>query len=248
MLELRAKAAKVADAGATKITNTRDRMSSQPSKNINWDADVRAKPPPPPLPGTPKAPAFLPPPSRTSSSPNSATSSAKSPPPPVPLRRAGPSAAPQKPLSRSDNQLSHASSHSSSPPPPPLASSRTSGSPSVSPGPPPTVRRETRPDAAKPTISSTDSLPRIMEPPAVALHETDPVDRIDWADLSPEDKDVFFSWLDEFFARLLKVPVPPRSTVEAVKHSMRVPPSDRTPSPMAGPVSRVMHFTLARRG
>jgi transglutaminase-like putative cysteine protease len=29
-------------------------------------------------------------------------------------------------------------------------------------------------------------------------------DRIDWANLSPEDKQVFFSWLDEFFAVYLK--------------------------------------------
>ena len=40
----------MADAGSSKITNTRDRMTSQPSKNINWHAEIKPKPPPPPKP------------------------------------------------------------------------------------------------------------------------------------------------------------------------------------------------------
>ncbi|KAH9054132.1 hypothetical protein EDB87DRAFT_1796205, partial [Lactarius vividus] len=36
------------------------------------------------------------------------------------------------------------------------------------------------------------------------------VDRIDWANLSHQDKQVFFTWLDEFFARYLDQPQPVR--------------------------------------
>ena len=71
-------------------------------------------------------------------------------------------------------------------------------------------------------------------PKIIAPKEEAEIDRIDWANLSPEDKEVFFSWLDEFFARYLKVAIPPRATVETVKH---VPPGGGTSSPMAGPVS-----------
>lgn len=232
MLELRNKAAKMADAGTTKLTNTRDRMSSQPSKNINWNAEIKPKPPPPPKPPKP-----LPPPSRTSPSTSSnapsssGTASGKPPAPPVPLRRAGSSATPPVPLSRSDSQLSYASSHSSTPPPPP-ARSVAAGPPAVPSGPPPAIRRDTRPDAAKPT-QSTGLLPRITESrPEPEAN----IDRVDWAHLSPEDKEVFFSWLDEFFAHYFKKPVPPRSILaESAKHML---PGKHTPSPTAAPVGR----------
>ena len=107
MLELRNKAAKMADAGTTKMANTRDRMTSQPSKNINWNAEIKSKPPPPP-----KPPAPLPPPTRISSANNTAMSQGQenSPAPPVPLRRLGSSASPS--LSRSTSQVSQISKDS----------------------------------------------------------------------------------------------------------------------------------------
>ena len=218
MLELRNKAAKMADATGSKITNTKDRMQSQPSKKINWDPDhVKPKPPPPPKP--PKLP---PPPSRTSSASSVSTTStfqAEKAKPPVPLRRAGSSASPVPSLVRSASQASHSSNTS---PSPPL-------------GPPPVIRRDTRPDAVSPspsTMRSTSSLPRISEP---QVYDEADTDRIDWANLSPKDKQIFFSWLDEFFARYLHVPVPPRTAADTVKHVEVA----HAPPPMSGPVSQV---------
>jgi hypothetical protein len=46
---------------------------------------------------------------------------------------------------------------------------------------------------------------------------------IDWANLTTEDKEVFFSWLDEFFARYFNLDQPPRAV---------------TPSPVRGPPVR----------
>ncbi|KAH9916277.1 uncharacterized protein BXZ73DRAFT_53896 [Epithele typhae] len=215
MLELRNKAAKIADAGSTKITNTRDRMQSQPSKKINWDADIKSKPPPPPKPPRPP-----PPPSRIGSTNSSerslpASSSAKAPVPPVPLRRAGSSAAPPPSLSRSDSVVSYLSAAPS--------------------GPPPTIRRDTRPDAAASAVGKSSETmpppPRIVEPRA--SHGAD-VDRIDWTNLSPEDKQELFTWLDEFFSRHLNVAISHRKGEETLKH-VQVPPGGRTPSPMKGP-------------
>jgi len=40
----------------------------------------------------------------------------------------------------------------------------------------------------------------------------DPSDRIDWANLSGEDKEEFFLWLDEFFSRFLNVKLGPRNS------------------------------------
>jgi hypothetical protein len=47
-----------------------------------------------------------------------------------------------------------------------------------------------------------------------ANREEQPV--IDWANLSVEDKQVFFSWLDEFFARHSGKVLPPRSTSDTI--------------------------------
>ncbi|KAI0920373.1 hypothetical protein AcW1_002133 [Taiwanofungus camphoratus] len=66
--DLKDRASKAKNYGANKITATRDRYSSQPSKNINWD--VNHKRPPPPPPGHVRNKSSYnppPPPSRTSS-------------------------------------------------------------------------------------------------------------------------------------------------------------------------------------
>ncbi|KAJ7819525.1 proline-rich protein [Mycena leptocephala] len=77
--------------------------------------------------------------------------------------------------------------------------------PSPAPGPPPIVRA-TRP-----------SVPRRLQPEEEKPAPAPPVRRfgartaeqeIDWANLSPEDKEVFFAWLDEFFSRYLGKPIP----------------------------------------
>ncbi len=47
-------------------------------------------------------------------------------------------------------------------------------------------------------------------------NEATDIDRIDWANLTYEDKQAFFSWLDEFFARYLdQPPPPPRASASA---------------------------------
>lgn len=33
---------------------------------------------------------------------------------------------------------------------------------------------------------------------------------IDWTNLSPEDKEIFFSWLDEFFGNYLNITIAPK--------------------------------------
>ncbi|KAI0742637.1 hypothetical protein C8Q80DRAFT_918156 [Daedaleopsis nitida] len=218
-IELRNKAAKMADAGTTKISNTRDRMTSQPSKNINWDAEVKAKPPPL------RPQKMPPPPSRTTSSPSSSSPTSQAPSkPPVPLRKTGSSVAPS--LAGLSSQVSHSSSVSAATPL----------------GPPPVVRRETRPDAV-PTVTaapprppparSAVSVPRTTAQPQ-NTQEAD-IDHVDWTNLSPEDKETFFGWLDEFFGRYLQVSVPPRSATPAktLQH-VKVPPGGHTPPPMTG--------------
>ncbi|KAI8972606.1 hypothetical protein BD414DRAFT_510366 [Trametes punicea] len=198
LAELREKAAKAKDASVSKIVNTRDRMTSQSSKNINWQAEIKPKPPPPPKPDFRPPP----PPSRTSSSASSASGPSKPPVPPV-LRRAGLSASSS--LAKAASVASEASSPSSNPPPPPPprsvhSTASESSSPSLTTaGPPPPIRLETRPD-----LTPSPSQTYIPPPPAITVKTTEAaLDRIDWANLSLEDKHAFFSWLDEFFSRYL---------------------------------------------
>ncbi|KAI0830091.1 hypothetical protein BC628DRAFT_1500702 [Trametes gibbosa] len=240
LAELRSKAVKVKDAGISSLSNTKDRMSSQPSKNINWNAEIKAKPPPPPK------PVFkpLPPPSRTSpvasasstppppaSRPVTCTAPDKPPAPPVPTRRAGtsvthkPSVAapfppPRPPLRPTAN---HDADTVASPSPPPSISA---GLPL---GPPPPIRRETRPDHPAPPS-------RNLAPPSpvrkVQSVTAEP-DKIDWANLTPEDKQELFSWLDEFFSRYLGVPISARSMAGSVEDASqpKLPMRSRAATP-----------------
>ncbi|OBZ74899.1 Altered inheritance of mitochondria protein 3 [Grifola frondosa] len=153
--DLKDKALKAKDIGATKLVNTRDRYTSTSSKNINWNADITKKPPPPP-------------PSR---------SVVKERLPPPPQRRFSPSTA-----SPSHSDAS-APSSPVAPPPKPMPWSRHSD-------------------------QATPSAP--ISPSAVARNshheESDSTaHRVDWANFSPEDKQVFFSWLDEYFSRHFNV-------------------------------------------
>ncbi|KAJ8474667.1 hypothetical protein ONZ51_g7076 [Trametes cubensis] len=235
LAELRNKAVKVKNASVSTLSNTKDRMSSQPGKNINWNAEIKPKPPPPPKPAF-KPP---PPPSRTSSAASSASNvSTQSKPtvPPVPVRRAGTSASstlakspgvnpspPPRPLPRSSNVYANTSTATPPPRPPPRSlNSTATSSPSppppapggLQPGPPPPIRRETRPDLVAPAPRAHVPVPPVRK----LQEEVANVDRIDWANLSPEDKEAFFGWLDEFFSRYLGTPVgscaePPKAPV-----------------------------------
>ncbi|KAH0833964.1 hypothetical protein J3R83DRAFT_11181 [Lanmaoa asiatica] len=112
------------------------------------------------------------------------------------------------------------------PPPPATASPRASTS-----GPPPPPSRS-RPDglasgmgiappsiprASRPTDDSPAPPPYIPRPPPTRAasgyppsHREDAENRIDWANLSAEDKEEFFGWLDEFFSQYLGIELSPR--------------------------------------
>lgn len=122
---------------------------------------------------------------------------------------------------------------------------RDSYTASVSPPPvaPPRIHRETRPDSVSPPppppVRSASIASRASAPPA-------DIEKIDWTNLSPEDKQVFFSWLDEFFAKYLNLPVPPRS-VEGTKKVIEKPATPPVAAPAPRALSSVGPVSLPRR-
>lgn len=52
--------------------------------------------------------------------------------------------------------------------------------------------------------------------------------RVDWANLSYEDKEAFFSWLDEFFSRFF-ANLPPKDSSQRVTQTHPSPPPNRGP-------------------
>lgn len=205
--ELKAKAEKAKDAGVAKVVNTKDRYSSISSSKTTWDPNWKR--------GVPR----------------SSTSSPPSPPPPPPR----PTIAQSRGVAVSMDE---------SPP----AQSRGSRPGSISPGdvapkPPPVVSRASRPDIPSPTSSNASKLPPPPKrfssgyPPShkrVNSHGDTTPDRIDWMNLSAEDKEEFFRWLDEFFSRYLNVELGPRTSMV----SSSPPPSEasvRTSAARSGP-------------
>jgi len=160
--ELKAKAEKAKDAGVTKMANTRDRYSSVPASQANWDPNWK-RPPPPSATSSPRA------------------STGGHPPPPLRSRPdvialgagAAPLVVPRVSRPTDSEDLPVKAPHSYTPLPPPTRGAS---------GYPPS-HRETSHDA---------------------------VNRIDWANLTPEDKEAFFEWLDEFFSRYLGIELSPR--------------------------------------
>ncbi|KAG1853855.1 hypothetical protein C8R48DRAFT_722614 [Suillus tomentosus] len=120
-----------------------------------------------------------------------------------------------------------AGSSGNGPPPPPLRSrpdaSGSTRSSVVSP-PPPSAH------GSRSGAPSSPSYSHISPPPARATSSyrsqmagsADPVNHIDWANLSQEDKDEFFSWLDEFFSRYLDITLPSRRSSAGMKGSTAV--------------------------
>jgi Wiskott-Aldrich syndrome protein len=178
-------------------------------KKTNWDPYSGQAPPPPPPPRslvnqkTKPVETFLPPPSRGPSSSSVATqgTSASPGPPPLPARGASstPPALPQRTNSRDAGP----------PLPSRTASSIARNSAVAKPaGTPPPVVRSTRPD-----LVSSESFHSSKEGDS---------NRIDWTNLSHEDKEAFFSWLDEFFSKHLNITIAPRTA--GIRRS--VPSSD----------------------
>ncbi|KXN91367.1 hypothetical protein AN958_01024 [Leucoagaricus sp. SymC.cos] len=218
LADMKAKASKVANSGVEKVQNVRDRNTSVPLKKTNWDPYGGA-PPPPPRPGVnpntkPQALTHLPPPpSRTGSSISSGSTSpptlnrlpsiASSVAPPLPSRVNSIGGPP--PLPRRSNTLE----------PPPLPERRASPSPTISHSllPLPPSRSPLPP-----------SRPLTTPPPPVVNLFTKPEapaekDEIDWANLTDEDKQVFFSWLDDFFGHFFGVPVGPGQSIGSTRSS-----------------------------
>lgn len=77
--------------------------------------------------------------------------------------------------------------------------------------------------------SSNQSSDFVAHPPGVPRGTTN----IDWANLSDEDKQVFFTWLDEFFARYLDLPA--SATRPTAPISAERPSNMSTPSPQSSP-------------
>ncbi|KAF9463366.1 hypothetical protein BDZ94DRAFT_1289818 [Collybia nuda] len=181
--EIKAKATKVKDASVTKIQNTRDRNTSVPLAKTNWD----------PYSGTP-APAPPPPRVNTNNRPVAKTF----PPPPPAFNR--PAATP----SHSPPIRSSPTPARSSPPTLPTRSPlQTPPLPSRSPIPP---SRAPPPQGPPPIIRSTR--PDFSNTPSQGV--SNDAQEIDWTNLSPEDKEVFFSWLDEFFGNYLSITISPK--------------------------------------
>lgn len=154
----------------------------------NWDPYSGQPPPPPPPPRSlvnhrtkPVAaaePSLLPPPSRSSSagSPSLSRGSAATPPPP-PSRNGSGSGTPPPPPPRGRNAAPPA------PPPRATAQSSLSAVPArADAGPPPIVK------STRPGFQTHHAQGNFGD------------NEIDWVNLTPQDKEVFFSWLDEYFA------------------------------------------------
>lgn len=196
--ELKAKASGITSAGVEKLQNVRDRNTrcelsrrysiplilslSVPMARTNWDPYSGERPPPPPPPrsvinqNTKPLKPLLPPPSRTASSTASLNrTNSERLASPLPSR---PPSSPALPLSRNH---SISISPQIDPPHAPLQTKPSSGKTLPDVGHPPSIHRSTRPD--------------------LQIHKQTPVElEIDWVNISPEDKEVLFIWLDEFFA------------------------------------------------
>lgn len=109
---------------------------------------------------------------------------------------------------RTASTMIHASTPQSTSPPGQAAASPPPGRA------PPIIRRETRPDQTPPYSPSP---PPFHVPQAVRSAATP--EKIDWANLSSEDKEVLFSWLDEFFERQLNIKIVPRQTQPTVQRT-----------------------------
>ncbi|KAG1759950.1 hypothetical protein EDD22DRAFT_903618 [Suillus occidentalis] len=129
-----------------------------------------------------------------------------------------------------------AGSAGNGPPPPPLRTRPdASGSPRssvVSPSPP--WAHGSRSDAPSPSSYSHISPPptRAQSSYLSRTESADQVDHIDWANLSQDDKDEFFSWLDEFFSLYLDITLPSRGSSAGMKGGPAVPVQSAGPPPV----------------
>ncbi|TEB33708.1 hypothetical protein FA13DRAFT_1789555 [Coprinellus micaceus] len=225
--DIKAKATSVANSGVEKARRVKDNNTSVAMKKTNWDPySGQPPPPPPPLRSASQTqakpePKFLPPPSRTGSNSSGTSlptrgSASPGSAPPLPSRTSSQGTPP--PLPSRSNSMTAA---------PPLPSRKAEPIARISAvarplGPPPPVARSTRPDF-EPSEPSTQSR---------AVHSRADAKEIDWANLSQEDKEVFFSWLDEFFSKHLNITVGPRTAPQKPFGSKGAVSSFSAPPPL----------------
>ncbi|KAJ4481155.1 hypothetical protein J3R30DRAFT_2411949 [Lentinula aciculospora] len=196
--ELKQKAVKAKDATVTSVQNTKDRHTSVPLKKTNWNPYDGNGPPPPPAPRInswnkppkPEPPKLPPPPIRRDTS-SSTNSSSPQPHSVSPLLSRSP-----VPPSRGPPIINRATRP---PGPASIVPSPNSASPSRT----PSVNSVRPPSLPSRAPSLQPSLPS-RTPSSSSYrqaHVPEPEPQIDWANLTQKDKDVFFSWLDEFFER-----------------------------------------------
>jgi hypothetical protein len=103
--------------------------------------------------------------------------------------------------------------------------------------PAPVVKNSTRPGVVTKPVTRLLHMETMSDDEPTASH-----DRIDWVNLSPADKAVFFGWLDEFFDARLKTGKPPSgpSTVES-SYSPRPTLATRKSTTDTAPVTK-SHF------
>ncbi|KAE9400853.1 hypothetical protein BT96DRAFT_975048 [Gymnopus androsaceus JB14] len=204
--ELKQKASKATDSSISAVKNTKDRHTSVAMKNTNWNPYDRSTPPPPKpsawaKPAKPEAPP-VPPPTRRGTSSTSGSSPTPTPSPkPTPFGRPaikspnlpGRGAGSGPPVINRSTRPDQPS-----PPPPPSLPTRA---PSL------TSRAPSLPSRAPSLPSRTPSYQREPQP-EIEEEEEEPQPEIDWTNLSLEDKEVFFSWLDEFFERSYGIVAP----------------------------------------
>ncbi|EJD04766.1 uncharacterized protein FOMMEDRAFT_153856 [Fomitiporia mediterranea MF3/22] len=220
------KAVSAKNATVTKVQNTRDRHSSMPMAKTRFaeagyvpDARKAPPPPPPPMRSHVSGQRF----GRTSGDGTEDVGATESAPPPV-VRNTKP-----------------------------VMNTNTLSSPSESSLPPALDRTQSVLERAKafgaearPAISSQPQSWKRSRPTPKADVSTE-IASIDWANLSPTDKQVFFEWLDEFFARYLQRAAEVTSPGKTEKKEVgRV--GEHVEPPPAPPVSKATVVSGAKLG
>lgn len=101
--------------------------------------------------------------------------------------------------------------------------------------PPPPPSRSAANDQGRPSTNTPPPRVNIANRPT-GLHPVGS-DDIEWANLSPDDKQVFFGWLDEYFERLFKVGIQPQNS--GVRSPVHQPREATSSAPPLVPVSTV---------
>lgn len=118
-----------------------------------------------------------------------------------PNHKRPPPSAPGSNHTRNSSSISVTKASHPPPPPPPQRG-------------PPIVRRDIRPDD---TPTHDPSPPPAPVPRASKKATGKDTEQIDWVNISPQDKRVFFGWMDEFFERRRKIKIPKRQSEPTIQ-------------------------------